>query len=131
MPFLPTLTGTPTTTTTSTTTTTTTLLGFAFVDIANDTAGTSITNITVGGVQVTDVVFPVVAGDGASGKTTQTGASQTIVVSYTNVGGDSVEVIDTATNLTCLSATGTSRIFGGLIIADGGTASVAMFDGSC
>ena len=103
----------------------------AFVNITNSTAGTSITNITVNGVQVDGAVFPIVAGDGASGKTTQTGASQTIVVSYTNVGGDSVEVIDTATNLTCLSATGTSRIFGGLIIADGGTASVAMFDGSC
>ena len=99
-----TTTAAPTTTTTSTTTTTTTL-GYAFVDIANDTAGTSITNITIGGVQVDGAVFPIVAGDGASATTTQTGASRTIVVSYTNVSNDSVEVIDTASNLNCISAT--------------------------
>jgi hypothetical protein len=82
-------------------------------------------------VQVTGVVFPVVAGDGASGSTTQTGASTTIVVSYTNVGGDSVEVIDTASNVTCLSATSTSRVFSGQVVAIGGTVSIQMFDGSC
>jgi hypothetical protein len=103
----------------------------AFVDIANNTSGTNITNITVNGVQVSGVVFPVVAGDGASGSTSQTGTSQTIVVSYTNVSNDSVEVIDTASNLTCISATSTSRIFGGLIINGGGTVSVTMFNGSC
>ena len=120
----------PTTTTTSTTTTTTTL-GYAFVDIANDTAGTSITNITIGGVQVDGAVFPIVAGDGASATTTQTGASRTIVVSYTNVSNDSVEVIDTASNLTCISATSTSRSFAGQVVGDGGTISISMFDGSC
>jgi hypothetical protein len=120
----------PTTTTTSTTTTTTTL-GYAFVDIANDTAGTSITNITINGVQVDGAVFPIVAGDGASATTTQTGASRTIVVSYTNVGGDSVEVIDTASNLNCTGAGSTSRSFAGQVVADGGTISISMFDGSC
>jgi len=120
----------PTTTTTSTTTTTTTL-GYAFVDIANDTAGTSITNITIGGVQVDGAVFPIVAGDGASATTTQTGASRTIVVSYTNVSNDSVEVIDTASNLNCISATSTSRSFAGQVVNDGGTLSISMFDGSC
>ena len=120
----------PTTTTTSTTTTTTTL-GYALIDIANNTAGTNITNITINGVQVDGAVFPIVAGDGASATTTQTGSSRTMVVSYNNVSGDSVEVFDTQLNSTCLSATGTSRTFGGLIIEDGGTASVQMFDGSC
>jgi hypothetical protein len=120
----------PTTTTTSTTTTTTTL-GYAFVDIANNTAGTSITNITINGVQVDGAVFPIVAGDGASATTTQTGSSITIVVSYTNVSNDSVEVIDTASNLTCISATSTSRTFAAQVVADGGTLSVQMFDGSC
>ena len=120
----------PTTTTTSTTTTTTTL-GYAFVDIANNTAGTSITNITINGVQVDGAVFPIVAGDGASATTTQTGSSRTIVVSYTNVSNDSVEVIDTASNLTCISATSTSRTFAAQVVADGGTLSVQMFDGSC
>jgi hypothetical protein len=136
-PTTTTTTATPTTTTLSPTTTTaaptttTTTLGYAFVDIANNTANTSITNITVNGVQVSGAVFPIFAGDGASATTNQTGSSQTIVVSYTNVSNDSVEVIDTATNITCISATGTSRIFGGLIIADGGTATISMFDGSC
>jgi len=120
----------PTTTTTSTTTTTTTL-GYAFVDIANDTAGTDITNITIGGVQVSGVTFPIVAGDGGSATTTETGSSKTIVVSYTNVGGDSVQVIDTASNLTCISATSTSRTFAGQVVSDGGTLFISMFDGSC
>jgi hypothetical protein len=120
----------PTTTTTSTTTTTTTL-GYAFVDISNITSNTNITNITINSVQIDGVVFPIVAGDGASATTTEIGTSQTMVVSYNNVSGDSVEVFDTELNSTCLSATGTSRIFGGLIIAEGGTASVQMFDGSC
>ena len=119
------------TTTTTSTTTTTTTLGYAFVDIANDTAGTSITNITIGGVQVDGAVFPIVAGDGASATTTQTGASRTIVVSYTNVSNDSVEVIDTASNLNCISATSTSRSFAGQVVSDGGTLTIAMFDGSC
>jgi hypothetical protein len=120
----------PTTTTTSTTTTTTTL-GYAFVDIANDTAGTDITNITINGVQVDGAVFPIVAGDGASATTTQTGGSRTIVVSYTNVGGDSVQVIDTASNLNCTGAGSTSRSFAGQVVGDGGTLFISMFDGSC
>jgi hypothetical protein len=120
----------PTTTTTSTTTTTTTL-GYAFVDIANDTAGTDITNVTIGGVQVDGAVFPIVAGDGASATTTQIGASRTIVVSYTNISGDSVEVIDTASNINCASATSTSRSFAGQVVSEGGTLTIAMFDGTC
>jgi len=117
--------------TTTSTTTTTTTLGYAFVDIANNTAGTDITNITINGIQVDGVTFPIVAGDGASATTTQTGASRTIVVSYTNVSNDSVEVVDTASNLTCISATSTSRTFSGQVVTDGGTISIQMFDGSC
>jgi hypothetical protein len=126
-----TTTAAPTTTTTAAPTTTTTTLGYAFVDITNSTAGTSITNITVNGVQVDGAVFPIVAGDGASASTTQTGASRSIVVSYTNVSNDSVEVIDTSSNLNCGPATSTSRVFSAQVVADGGTLSVTMFDGSC
>jgi hypothetical protein len=126
-----TTTTTAATTTTTSTTTTTTTLGYAFVDIANDTAGTDITNITVGGVQVDGAVFPIVAGDGASATTTQTGASVSIIVSYTNISGDSVEVTDTASNFTCVSATSTSRAFAGQVVSDGGTITIAMFDGTC
>jgi hypothetical protein len=126
-----TTTAAPTTTTTAAPTTTTTTLGYAFVDITNSTAGTSITNITVNGVQVDGAVFPIVAGDGASASTTQTGASRSIVVSYTNVSNDSVEVVDTSSNLNCGPATSTSRVFSAQVVADGGTLSVTMFDGSC
>jgi hypothetical protein len=103
----------------------------AAVDISNNTAGTNITNITINGVQVDGAVFPIVAGDGASATTTQTGSSITIVVSYTNVSNDSVEVIDTASNLTCVSATGTSRTFSGQVVSAGGTVFISMLDGSC
>jgi hypothetical protein len=116
---------------TPTTTTTTTAAGPAFVDITNNTAGTSITDITINSVQVSGVVFPITAGNGASGTTTQTGASRTIVVSYTNISNDSVEVIDTSSNLTCVSATGTSRSFAGQVVTGGGTVSIQMFDGTC
>jgi hypothetical protein len=125
-----TTTAAPTTTTAAPTTTTTTL-GYAFVDISNDTAGTSITNITIGGVQVDGVVFPIVAGDGASATTTQTGSSVSMIVSYTNISGDSVEVTDTASNVNCVSATSTSRAFAGQVVSDGGTMTIVMFDGSC
>jgi hypothetical protein len=118
-------------TTTTSTTTTTTTLGYAIVNIANNTAGTSITNITINGVQVDGVVFPIVAGDGASASSTQTGASRTIVVSYTNVSNDSVQVNDTNSTLTCISATSTSRTFSGQAVAAGGTLTITMFDGSC
>jgi len=116
---------------TPTTTTTTTTAGPSLVDITNSTAGTDITNITINGVQVDGATFPIVAGDGASATTTQTGSSRTIVVSYTNISNDSLEVIDTASNLTCVSATGTSRTFSGQVVSAGGTVSVTMFDGSC
>jgi hypothetical protein len=101
------------------------------VDIANDTAGTEITNITIGGVQVDGVTFPIVAGTGASGTTTETGASKTIIVSYTNVSGDSVEVTDTDSNVNCVSATSTARSFAGQVVTAGGTVTIAMFDGTC
>ena len=116
---------------TPTTTTTTTTAGPTFVDITNNTASTSITGITINGVQVSGVVFPITAGNGASGTTTQSGGSRTIIVSYTNISNDSVEVIDTASNLTCVSATGTSRSFAGQVVSSGGTVFVTMFDGSC
>jgi hypothetical protein len=103
----------------------------ALVDISNDTTGTNITNITIGGVQVDGAVFPIVAGDGASAITTQTGASVSIIVSYTNISNDSVEVIDTASNLTCVSATSTSRAFAGQVVSANGTVFISMFDGSC
>jgi outer membrane biosynthesis protein TonB len=123
-PVPPTPTPTPTPTATPAPTT-------ASVDVTNDTAGTDITNITIGGVQIDGVVFPVVAGTGASGTTTETGASKTIIVSYTNISGDSVEVTDTDSNVNCVAATSTARSFAGQVVTAGGTVFVVMFDGTC
>ena len=81
-------------------------------------------------MQVTDVTFPVLPGTGASGKTSEIG-TKTIVVSYTNVSGDSVEVIDTDSNVNCDSATSTAKTFAGQAVANGGTVTIAMFDGTC
>ena len=129
----PTTTTTSTTTSTTSTTSTTTipLLGYAYVDIFNDNSVKSITNITVNGVQVDGVVFPIVAGDGASATTTQTGSSRTIVVSYTNGTGNYVIVTDTTPVTNCANTTGTSRTFAGQVVSDGGTVFIEMGDGSC
>ena len=102
----------------------------AYVDISNSTTSRSITNITINGVQVTGVVFPVVAGDGASGQTNQTGASNTIVVSYSGTGSAYCQVID-SDGTDCASATSTSRTFTGQLITNGDIIFVQMGDGPC
>jgi hypothetical protein len=102
----------------------------AGVDISNTTLGTSITNITIDGAQVTGVSFPVIAGDGASGLTDQVGPSQTIVVSYTNVGGDSVQLIDSV-ETECIAASGTSRTFIGKVITINDIIFVQLINGGC
>jgi hypothetical protein len=126
-----TTTTTPSSTTTTSTTTTTTTAAVAFIEISNDTSATSITNITINGVQVDNVVFPIIRGRFETATTTQTGASRTIVVSYTNISGDSVDIMDTSSNVTCLSATSTSRTFSAQAVAAGGTLYITMLDGSC
>jgi hypothetical protein len=120
-----------TTTTTAAPTTTTTTLGYAFVDIANNDVSASITNVTINGVQVDGAVFPIVAGDGASATTTQTGASRTIVVSYSGASGDSVLVTDTSPQTNCANTIGTSRTFGSQVVGDGGTIFIELAQGSC
>jgi hypothetical protein len=120
-----------TTTTTTSTTTTTTTLGYAFVDIANNDGSASITNVTINGVQVDGAVFPIVAGDGASATTTQTGGSRTIVVSYSGASGDSVLVTDTSPQTNCANTTGTSRTFAAQVVGDGGTIFIELAQGTC
>jgi hypothetical protein len=120
-----------TTTTTAAPTTTTTTLGIAFVDIINNTSTASITNITVNGVQVDGAVFPIVAGDGASATTTQTGLSRTIVVSYSGASGDYVLVTDTSPSNTCANTIGLSRTFAGQAVSAGNIVYIEMGDGSC
>jgi hypothetical protein len=40
-------------------------------------------------------------------------------------------VIDTASNLTCISATSTARTFAAQVVSDAGTVTISMFDGTC
>jgi len=102
----------------------------AYVDISNATTGRSITNITINGVQVTGVVFPVVAGDGASGATSQTGSGKTIVVSYSGTGFAYCQVID-SDGTDCGNAAGSSRTFTGQLVTSGDIIFVQMGDGAC
>jgi hypothetical protein len=101
-----------------------------FINISNATTAQQINNITVNGVQVTDVVFPIVAGDGASGKSTQTG-TQTIVVFYSGGSGYYINVTDTQPVTTCVNTTGPSRTFAGQVLTAGYIAYIDFEDGAC
>ena len=56
-----------------------------------------ITNITVNGVAISAVTFPVVAGDGASGVSNQMG-TYSVVISYSGASSDYIEITDTDGN---------------------------------
>lgn len=101
------------------------------VDINNYTTTANITNVTVNGVAITDVTFPVTAGNSANGITNQLG-TYTIVVSYNNASGDYVNVTDTKLNVNCANVAGSSRTFAGQI-TNGYYPSIIieMGDGTC
>jgi hypothetical protein len=101
------------------------------VDINNYTTTANITNVTINGVAVTDVTFPVTAGNNANGFTDQLG-TYTIVVSYSSASGDYVRVTDTKLNVNCANVVGSSRTFAGQI-TNGYYESIIieMGDGSC
>lgn len=84
------------------------------VEISNESTTANITNVTVNGVAITDVTFPVSAGNYANGLTNQLG-TYTIVVSYNNASGDSIIIEDTKLNVNCANTFGSSRFFGGQI----------------
>jgi hypothetical protein len=121
-------TDTPTPTPTATPTATPVPTEF-YINIANNTTASDITNITVNGVAISGVTFPVTFGDGASGVSNQMG-TYTVVVSY-NSGLKYVEITDTDSNYNCASGTGTSRTFGGQITnGTAGIMYITMDDGS-
>jgi hypothetical protein len=101
------------------------------VDINNNTTTANITNVTVNGVAITDVTFPVTAGNSANGITNQLG-TYSIVVSYDTASGDYVRVTDTKLNVDCVQTIGSSRIFNGQI-TNGyyPSMTIEMGDGSC
>ena len=101
------------------------------VDINNNTTTANITNVTVNGVAITDVTFPVTAGNSANGLTNQLG-TYTIVVSYNTASGDYVRVTDTSLNVNCVQTIGSSRSFTNQI-TNGyfPSITVEMGDGSC
>jgi hypothetical protein len=101
------------------------------VEIYNDSTTANITNVTVGGVTVSDVTFPITAGNSAIGITTKMGTFS-VGISYNNASGNSIEIEDTNTNITCANALSTSRIFAGQI-TNGINLSIiiVMQNGSC
>jgi hypothetical protein len=100
----------------------------AAVDITNATSTASITNVTVNGVAITDVTFPITAGNSANGLTTQIG-TYTIVVSYSSASGDYVSVTDDTPTTTCANATGSSRTFTSQVVTS--SIYIEMGDGAC
>lgn len=101
------------------------------VDINNNTTTANITNVTVNGVAISDVTFPVTAGNNANGYTDQLG-TYTIVVSYSSASGDYVRVTDTQLTVSCANVVGSSRTFAGQV-TNGYYESIIieMGDGSC
>ena len=137
----PTATPTPTPTATSvgptatpTPTPTATPINEFYLNITNATLTANITNITVNGVAISGVTFPIIPDDGASGVSDQLGSSYSVVISYSGASGDYVEITDTDTNYNCATATGTSRTFGGQVTnagGGGGIMYITMGDGTC
>ena len=119
---------TTTTTTTTSTTTTTTAAPSAGVDITNATSSANITNVTVNGVAITDITFPVTAGNSANGLTNQIG-TYTIVVTYNTASGDYISITDDTPTTTCTNAIGTSRTFTSQVVTN--SIYIEMGDGSC
>jgi hypothetical protein len=101
------------------------------IDIINNTTTANITNVTVNGVAITEITFPVTAGNSANGITNQLG-TYSVVVSYNTASGDYVRITDTKLNLDCVQTAGSSRTFGGQI-TNGYYPSITieMGDGSC
>ena len=129
-------TATPTPTPTSTPTPTPTPTSgptVFYINIANNASpGTDITNITVNGVAISGATFPISAGDGASGVSDQLGASYSVVVSYSGVTGQYVEITDTDSNYNCATATGGSRTFTSQVTNGPiGIMYITMGNGSC
>lgn len=100
------------------------------VEISNESSTANITGVTVGGVAITDITFPVTPGNSAIGLTNKMGTFS-VAISYNNASGDSIVIEDTKLNVNCASTTGSSRIFAGqitngyypsivIIIQDGG-----------
>jgi len=102
----------------------------ASVDIINTTTTASITNVTVNGVGITNITFPINAGNSGSGTTNQLG-TYTIVVSFSNGSGDSITVTDCTPTSTCINASGVSRTFTNQVVSSGCTISIDMADGAC
>jgi hypothetical protein len=101
------------------------------IDIINNTTTANITNVTVNGVAITEITFPVTAGNSANGITNQLG-TYSVVVSYNTASGDYVRITDTKLNLDCVQTIGSSRTFNGQI-TNGYYPSITieMGDGSC
>jgi hypothetical protein len=102
----------------------------AYVEINNGTTTANISNVTINGVGVTDITFPVTAGNSANGLTNQLG-TYSIVVFFNNGSGDSISVTDNTPTTSCANATGASRTFTNQVVSSGGVIYIDMEDGAC
>ena len=102
----------------------------AYVEISNATTTANISNVTVNGVGVTEITFPVTAGNSANGITNQLG-TYSIVVSYNTASGDSITVTDCTPTSTCANTAGASRTFTNQVVSSGGVIYIDMIDGAC
>lgn len=100
----------------------------AAVEITNATSTANITNVTVNGISVTDITFPVTAGNSANGFTNQVG-TYTVVVFYNNASGDSVSITDSTPITTCTNAIDVSRAFPSQVVTS--SIYIYMEDGPC
>ena len=102
-----------------------------YINIANNTTGSDITNILVNGIAITGASFPIIPGDGASGVSNQLGASYSVTVNYTS-GTKYVEITDTDSNYNCANGTGAGRTFAGQVTnGTAGIMYITMDDGGC
>jgi Fe-S cluster biogenesis protein NfuA len=124
---------TTTTTTSTTTTTTTSLAPFADVSISNFFFQGDITDVTVEGVTVSGISFPITIGNGATGTTTEIGLTQTIIIYYDNVlAGSRIEYTDGETGNFCDNISGGGSLtWSAADVVDGGTITITAGDGSC
>lgn len=122
----------PTTTTTSTTSTTTTNFTYAYVNIVNTFFSGQITDVQINGQTPAGIVFPVDAGNNASGTTTQLG-TQTIRIFYSSVlAGSNIQYDDGIGPINCQNVGGNGSItWNGAEVTELGTISINPADGSC
>ena len=109
-------------------------ISYAYVNVYNNYTNGNITNITVNGVTVDSMTFPIPAGSNGFGTTTEVGTNQSVRVYYSSVSPSPSYVIVQGTDFTdiCQLTAGTSnRLYTGTVITAGGNMTITSSEGSC